>query len=206
MLHVEGRDPAGGGAGLADRDADVDEEVEVDLVAAEALRHEAAEDAGRLQRLDHVVVGLALLLGVGGALGDERHDRADAREQPLRGQVFGRAGDAALARGSSGCVVLRRASCARPSRRKRTRGDRVVGDERPREVTHLELQAVRIPEVDRLRPALVVDRAAHLHAVALRGARLMRSEVVLGLGVEGEVVDARREAEPLLMPASKSFG
>ena len=72
-----------------DRDADVDEEIEVDLVAAEAPRHEAAEDAGRLQRLDHVVVGLALLLGLGGALGDERHDRADARRADRRAGRLG---------------------------------------------------------------------------------------------------------------------
>ena len=93
MLHVEGRDPPRRRTGLADGDADVDEEAEVDLVAAVALRHERTEHARAPERLDHVVSGLPLLLGLGRALGDERHDLADAVEQA--GCVVGRAGHVA---------------------------------------------------------------------------------------------------------------
>ena len=52
VLHVEGGDPARRRTGLADGDADVDEQVEPDLVAAETARHERAKYAGRLQRVD----------------------------------------------------------------------------------------------------------------------------------------------------------
>ena len=45
VLHVEGRDPARRRARLADGDADVDEELEVDLVAAVALGNERTEHA-----------------------------------------------------------------------------------------------------------------------------------------------------------------
>ena len=62
VLHVEGRDPARRRARLAHGHADVHEQLEVDLVAAVALRDERPEHAGALQRLDHVVGGLALLL------------------------------------------------------------------------------------------------------------------------------------------------
>ena len=58
--------PGDATAGLAHGEPDVDEQVEVDLVAAEASRHEGAEHARGLERLDHVVVGLAPPLGVEG--------------------------------------------------------------------------------------------------------------------------------------------
>ena len=64
VLHVERRDPAGGRTRFADRDADVDEQIEADLVAAEALRHERTKYAGRLQRLDDVVIRFALAFGI----------------------------------------------------------------------------------------------------------------------------------------------
>ncbi len=81
MLHVEGRDPAGRRARLADHDTDVDEQLEVDLVAAELLGHERPEHARALERVDHVVRGLALRLRFGGALRDQGHDRTDAFEE-----------------------------------------------------------------------------------------------------------------------------
>jgi hypothetical protein len=45
--------------------------------------------------VDHVVVGLALPLRLGGALGDERDERADAREQAVGGRMGFDGGDGA---------------------------------------------------------------------------------------------------------------
>jgi len=54
--------------------------------------------------------------------------------------------------------------------------DGVVGDERAEQVTHLELQAVRVLEIDRFRPGLVVDNPdAYLADRVAAGVRDARS-------------------------------
>ena len=84
MLHVEGGDPPHRRIGPGDGEPDVDEGLEVDLVAAVAGRDERPEHAGGPEGLDHVVERAALRLGLGRRLGDQRDERLRPARRGLR--------------------------------------------------------------------------------------------------------------------------
>ena len=81
MRREVGQNPGGRAVALADHRDQLDDRAERQFAAADPPRLQDAKQAGAVQVLDRLVGQAAQLLGVAGALAQDRHERLGARQQ-----------------------------------------------------------------------------------------------------------------------------